>query len=212
MILRAAIILFFAFTLSFQAKGQVYSFECVCANITAPNCDICNTNIQSRYFSGLYIKKNGVGFKWIDAPYIVKWQGYTAVISEIIPNPETISISIAGTSYGTLDSFKMAIDCRCGIPTDSPLFYPSDSINVGAVYHGDTLTIVGRNLAQVTFDSLLNKYVINVDSIAGGGGSGTVTIVAATAPAAGFDIAGSPITTSGTFVFTLDNDLAAVEG
>jgi len=41
---------------------------------------------------------------------------------------------------------------------------------------------------------------------------GTVTSVAATAPAAGFTISGSPIITSGTFVFALANDLAAVEG
>jgi len=41
---------------------------------------------------------------------------------------------------------------------------------------------------------------------------GTVTSVAASAPAAGFTISGSPITTSGTFTFTLANDLAAVEG
>lgn len=45
----------------------------------------------------------------------------------------------------------------------------------------------------------------------GGGGSGTVTSVAATAPAAGFTITGSPITTAGTFVFALADDLAALE-
>lgn len=39
-----------------------------------------------------------------------------------------------------------------------------------------------------------------------------VTSVAATAPAAGFTISGSPITTAGTFTFTLSNDLAALEG
>lgn len=39
-----------------------------------------------------------------------------------------------------------------------------------------------------------------------------VTSVAATAPAAGFTISGSPITSTGTFTFTLANDLAAVEG
>lgn len=38
-----------------------------------------------------------------------------------------------------------------------------------------------------------------------------VTSVAATAPAAGFTISGSPITSTGTFVFTLADDLAAVE-
>jgi hypothetical protein len=42
--------------------------------------------------------------------------------------------------------------------------------------------------------------------------AGSVTSVAATAPAAGFTISGSPITSSGTFTFTLANDLAAVEG
>lgn len=38
-----------------------------------------------------------------------------------------------------------------------------------------------------------------------------VSSVAATAPAEGFTISGSPITSSGTFTFTLANDLAAVE-
>lgn len=42
--------------------------------------------------------------------------------------------------------------------------------------------------------------------------SGTVTSVAATQPAQGLTISGSPITTSGTLVFSLANDLAAVEG
>lgn len=47
---------------------------------------------------------------------------------------------------------------------------------------------------------------------ASSGGSGTVTSVGATPPANGIGIAGSPITTNGTFVFSLTNDLAAVEG
>lgn len=51
------------------------------------------------------------------------------------------------------------------------------------------------------------------DTLDGGGpGTGTVTSVAATAPAAGFTISGSPITSNGTFVFALSDDLAAVEG
>lgn len=45
-----------------------------------------------------------------------------------------------------------------------------------------------------------------------GGGTGTVTSVAASAPAAGLTISGSPITTSGTLTFALANDLAALEG
>lgn len=46
----------------------------------------------------------------------------------------------------------------------------------------------------------------------GGGGGGSVTSIAATAPAAGFTISGSPITSSGTLVFTLADDLSAIEG
>lgn len=42
--------------------------------------------------------------------------------------------------------------------------------------------------------------------------TGTVTSVAATQPAAGFTISGSPITGSGTFTFALSDDLAALEG
>lgn len=44
-----------------------------------------------------------------------------------------------------------------------------------------------------------------------GGGSGTVTSVAATAPASGFTVSGSPITSSGTLTFALNNDLLALE-
>jgi hypothetical protein len=42
--------------------------------------------------------------------------------------------------------------------------------------------------------------------------TGTVTSVAATQPAAGFTISGSPITGTGTFTFALSDDLAALEG
>jgi len=45
----------------------------------------------------------------------------------------------------------------------------------------------------------------------GPGGSGTVTSVAVTAPAAGLTVSGSPIAGAGTFVFALADDLAAVE-
>ena len=176
MLKRAVYIALFLSLLSSLVKAQTFTFECVCANISGASCDICNTTIQSRYFSGLYVKKNGVGFKWIDSPYIVKWQGTTAVITEIIPNPESISIAMAGTAYGTLDSFKMAIDCRCGgSDSGEATFHPSDSINVGSVYRGDTLTITGLQPVYVNFDSALNKYVVSIDTAGlGGGGSQTL--------------------------------------
>lgn len=67
-----------------------------------------------------------------------------------------------------------------------------DRIGIGT--NGQVLTSNGTNPVWATPSS-----------------SGTVTSVAATAPAAGFTISGSPITTSGTLGFTLANDLAALE-
>lgn len=51
-----------------------------------------------------------------------------------------------------------------------------------------------------------------ITSISSNPTPGTVTSVAATAPSAGFTISGSPITSSGNFIFTLANDLSALEG
>lgn len=159
----ALILTAYLFALSpHQAGAQTFTFECICGNIVAPDCDVCNGSIQSRYFSGIYIKKNGVGFKWIDAPYIIKWQGQTAVISEIVPSAESISIARSGTAYGTLDSFKMALDCRCG--NAAPLWWASDSINITPVYKGDTVIHVGNGVLIITLDSLTQKYVHTVDT------------------------------------------------
>lgn len=63
-------------------------------------------------------------------------------------------------------------------------------------------------ITSVTLDAPLE---LNGDTLSIGVPLGTVTSVAATAPAAGFTISGSPITTSGTFVFALSDDLAALE-
>lgn len=46
----------------------------------------------------------------------------------------------------------------------------------------------------------------------GGGGSGTVTSVDITPPAAGITASGGPVTTSGSITLALADDLAAVEG
>jgi hypothetical protein len=73
------------------------------------------------------------------------------------------------------------------------------------------------DLSDVIISSPTNGQVLSYNGVAWvnsaqTGGTGTVTSVAATAPTAGFTISGSPITTAGTLVFTLANDLAAVEG
>lgn len=70
-------------------------------------------------------------------------------------------------------------------------------------------TDVSRSyVLQNTDPTVLANWVEILQPAGAGGG---VTSVSATAPAAGFTITGSPITTTGTFIFTLANDLAAVE-
>ena len=213
----ALLLLIFLGAFNLKTEAQTFTFECICDYLTTAdaNCDICTPSLQSRLFCGMLIRKNGNGFKWIDQPYIVKFSGNNATFQELIPASETITVALAGTGFSTLDSFKMAIDCPCNSAgVDGPLWYASDSTNHSPIYLNDTVTIVGRGIIGVEFDSALRKYIITADTtgLSGGGGTGTVTSVAATAPAAGFTISGSPITTSGTFVFTLSDDLSAVEG
>lgn len=214
---RRVAILLFLLSVAFghNAKAQAFTFECLCDYVTAAdnNCDICNTSIQSRLFCGVLIRKNGTAFKWIDQPYIIKFNGNNATFQELIPASETITVSLAGTEYGTLDSLKMAVDCPCNTGVDGALFYASDSLEHAPIYIGDTLLVVGRGIIDVSFDSLLQKYVITADTSGlGGGGTGTVTSVDITPPAAGIDATGGPITTSGAITLTLDDDLEALEG
>jgi hypothetical protein len=214
---RGVAILLFLFSVAFghNVKAQAFTFECLCDYVTAAdnNCDICNTSIQSRLFCGVLIRKNGTAFKWIDQPYIIKFNGNNATFQELIPASETITVSLAGTEYGTLDSLKMAVDCPCNTGVDGALFYASDSLEHSPIYLGDTLMVVGRGIIDVSFDSLLQKYVITADTSGlGGGGTGTVTSVDITPPAAGIDATGGPITSSGAITLTLDDDLEALEG
>ena len=211
------------------ARAQTYTFECVSSSrMYADSCEGCGVwQIQSRSFDGLVIWESGLFYRWIEIPYTLKVRGDTVDIwehtsppSRLGKNqffPDRVSITLAQTPFSTIQGFVDSVWCnRPANGTDTTaIWHPSDSINVGSVYRGDTLTIVGRGIIGVNFDGLLNKYVITADTTGlggGGGGSGTVISVAATAPTAGFTISGSPITTSGTFVFTLADDLAALEG
>ena len=127
---------------SCQAQ-TVFTFECFCGYISTAdgNCDICTPTLQSRMFSGIIIRKNGTPYKWIDAPYTVKFNGQVARFQELVyPNPETVDIDRTRTAYGTLDSFKLAIDCPCmaggrdtividssGALCEMMYFYPNDT-------------------------------------------------------------------------------------
>lgn len=117
-----------------SCKAQTYTFECFCGYLTTAdgNCDICTPTLQSRLFSGIIIRKNGVPYKWIDAPYTVKFTGQTARFQELVyPNPETVNIDRALTAYGTLDSFKIAIDCPCTAGGTDTISVPIDTASCG---------------------------------------------------------------------------------
>lgn len=79
---------------------------------------------------------------------------------------------------------------------------------LGFAHGGTGLTVLGAGLQYLRTNAAATAMEWATLTTT----SGTVTSVAATAPAAGFTISGSPITGAGTFVFSLSNDLAALEG
>lgn len=107
----------FALSLLSSCRAQtVFTFECFCGYLTVAdgNCDVCGPTLQSRMFTGIIIRRNGVPHKWIETPYTVRFNGQVARFQELVyPNPEIINIDRSQTPYGTLDSFKMAIQCPC---------------------------------------------------------------------------------------------------
>jgi len=148
---------FFALLASFM-DAQTFTFECYCGDLSGVRCDICTGQTQTRFFCGLLIKKSGTVVKWIDAPYIIQWQGNNAIIKEIIPNPETFTINLSGTSFANLAAFKAALECPCNVP--GKLFYISDSTKFAKVMRGDTVTIVGNGGATVTLDTTNQKFIV----------------------------------------------------
>jgi hypothetical protein len=62
--------------------------------MTGDSCDICpGTVITSRSFSGLLIYRNGVKFRWIDQPYMVRTRpGNNVEFLEQGPTPDKITI------------------------------------------------------------------------------------------------------------------------
>lgn len=126
--------------LSVDAQST-FTFECFCGYLTPAdsNCDICTSTMQSRFFRGILIKKNGVAYKWIEQPYTIKFSGDAATFLELIPTPEQIRISRLETPYGTLDSFKMAIQCPCETEGGGTTYFPGVGIDIS----GDTITNTG---------------------------------------------------------------------
>lgn len=157
--------------------------------MTGDSCEGCPIwLIESRSFDGLVIWEDGLFWRWIEIPYTLKvrndtldiWE-HTSPPSRLGKNmffPDRVSIRLAQTTYSTMDGFVDSVWCNRpanGADTTA-LWHPSDSINVGAVYRGDTLIIVGDNFINVSLDSALNKFKITLDTTGLGGGGGSQTL------------------------------------
>lgn len=126
----------------------------------------------------------------------------------------SIAAGLNGNAIGS-PLFAFTSGGLLGIGTTTP----ARSLDVGEVRFRDLVTDTPTGFVGVDGDGDAGLITLGTNfSLPGGvltytpATSGTVTSVAATAPAAGFTISGSPITGSGTLGFTLANDLAALEG
>ena len=207
---QLAIIGFLLFSLS--ATAQTFTFECFSnAYLTGDSCDICpNTTNLSRSFNGLMIYKSGVKYKWIDEPYLIRRKPSNSVefIEQAVQTPDKITIALNQTGFSTVQGFIDSTFCA-GAITGS-IFYATDSTDIAPIYTGDTLTIVGHGATTVTFDSILQKYVVYSPIVSGG--SGTVTNVSFTNANGFTGTITNPTTTPNLTVGTSVNGLAYGNG
>lgn len=206
-----AIALVFA---SLSASAQVFTFECASsARLSGDSCDVCpGTVIESKSFNGLIIYLDSTFYKWIDQPYSIRVKpGQLIEYWEHSVNPynERVTIPLDQTPFLTVIGMVDSTWCNSQAPNRFQ-YLNIDSFSVDkAIVHlaGDESDEFLKEGAGISFSWDADTLTISATATS----SGTVTSVAATAPAAGFTISGSPITTAGTFVFTLANDLAAIE-
>lgn len=125
-------------------------------------------------------------------------------VNDIVPILNSVVDDFVGD--GSEDTFQLSVT-------------PPDAEHVFAFISGvaqHEFTITGD---EITFDSppanglsIQVRVIYGAATGGGGGGSGTVTSVNLTAPVSGVTVSGGPITTSGSIILTLSDDLAAVEG
>ena len=112
------IVFFIGLFLCESAISQTFTFECMCAHVTADTCDICpsNPSIESRSFHGLMVYRNGNPYKWIDEPYVMKqYKNESIEFLELIPNPEKVTIARFQTQFATMADFLDSTQCSCSL-------------------------------------------------------------------------------------------------
>ena len=144
MVLRKIIPLFVLFcSLSGTVAGQTFDFECFGGYLSGTDCQICTGQTTARLFSGLIVRRGGVVQKLIDCPYFIRQQGSNLVITELIPNPESITINLLSSGYSTITGFRDSVACMCA---------RQDSSWIGGGGGGTDLTYSGSS-SPVTLNS-----------------------------------------------------------
>lgn len=140
--------------------------------------------------------------------YVKQYPGY-----EFVPGPSSGFIidndTLAGAIFPFPDSinyYPLTVNFTNHNGVSNSKFWVN---GLGDIYTAHVRHASGAVDSVLTLENGIITYRTRLEI---GAGSGGVTSVAATAPASGFTISGSPITGAGTFVFTLNDDLAALEG
>lgn len=95
------------------SSAQTFTFECYGGYLTGADCQICTGQTQARLFNGLIVRQGSNVLRLIDCPYYIRQQGNNLVITELIPNPESVTINLFGTGFSTITGFRDSIACMC---------------------------------------------------------------------------------------------------
>ena len=107
------IVVFIAFAALQKGQAQTFDFECFGGYLTGTDCQICTGQTTARLFNGLIVRRSGVVQKLIDCPYFIRQQGSNLVITELIPNPESITINLLSSGFSTITGFRDSVACMC---------------------------------------------------------------------------------------------------
>ena len=107
------IVVLIAFFALQKGQAQTFDFECYGGYLTGTDCQICTGQTTARLFNGLIVRRGGVVQKLIDCPYFIRQQGSNLVITELIPNPESITINLLSSGFSTITGFRDSVACMC---------------------------------------------------------------------------------------------------
>ena len=156
---------------------------------------------------GVIVRVDGLDY---NVPYVGERNYGTSLSNLFISLSNPTKVLQKDTTTFTLEA-QLNFGSSFGVKLLNITTQSSNPAVGGVIRLANSDTINFRNFANsadltLGFNSS-NELVINGSTLVG-----SVTSVSATQPASGFTITGSPITSTGTFVFALNDDLAAVEG